>query len=81
MRINRILAIGALGLLVIILAYGMWLAQAPKAQQLQGQIEAREYNISSKVPGRVEQVMVRRGDQVSAGDLLLLLTAPSLMQS
>lgn len=78
MRINRILAIGALGLLVIILAYGMWLAQAPKAQQLQGQIEAREYNISSKVPGRVEQVMVRRGDQVSAGDLLFAINSPEL---
>ncbi|WP_028775038.1 HlyD family secretion protein [Shewanella waksmanii] len=78
MRINRILAIGALGLLVIILAYGMWLAQAPKAQRLQGQIEAREYNISSKVPGRVEQVMVRRGDQVSAGDLLFAINSPEL---
>ncbi|QLE87067.1 HlyD family secretion protein [Shewanella sp. Scap07] len=78
MRINRILAIGALGLLVIILAYGMWLAQAPKAQRLQGQIEAREYNISSKVPGRVEQVMVRRGDQVSSGDLLFAINSPEL---
>ncbi|WP_394203774.1 HlyD family secretion protein [Shewanella waksmanii] len=78
MRTNRILAVGAFVLLVMILAYGMFLAQAPKVQRLQGQIEAREYNISSKVPGRVEQVMVRRGDEVSAGDLLFAINSPEL---
>ncbi|MCG9755698.1 efflux RND transporter periplasmic adaptor subunit [Shewanella insulae] len=78
MRTNRILAIVALIALVAILAYGLKLAHTPKAERLQGQIEAREYNISSKVPGRVAQVMVRRGDQVAEGDLLFAIDSPEL---
>lgn len=78
MRTNRILAVVALIVLVGILGYGLKLAYSPKPQILQGQIEAREYNISSKVPGRVERVLVRRGDLVVAGDLLYAIDSPEL---
>ncbi|GIU36627.1 HlyD family secretion protein [Shewanella colwelliana] len=78
MRTNRVLAIVALIALVALLAYGLKLAHTPKPDRLQGQIEAREYNISSKVPGRVDQVLVRRGDSVEAGDLLFAIDSPEL---
>lgn len=78
MRANRLLAVVALVALVILLGYGLTLAYSPKSQILQGQIEAREYNVSSKVPGRVEQVLVRRGDVVEEGDLLFAIHSPEL---
>lgn len=78
MRANRILALVALVALGLILAYGLKLAYSPQPRLLQGQIEAREYNVSSKVPGRVEQVLVRRGDSVAAGDLLFAIHSPEL---
>ncbi|UCX06190.1 HlyD family secretion protein [Shewanella glacialimarina] len=78
MRVNKFLAVIALCFLGVFLAYGLWLAYTPKPQTLQGQIEAREYNVSSKVPGRVEQVMVRRGDIVTQGDLLFAISSPEL---
>ncbi|QYJ86520.1 efflux RND transporter periplasmic adaptor subunit [Shewanella mesophila] len=78
MRTNRVLAIVALIALVALLAYGLKLAHTPKPDRLQGQIEAREYNISSKVPGRVAQVLVRRGDKVESGDLLFAIDSPEL---
>ncbi|MGL5472340.1 MAG: biotin/lipoyl-binding protein, partial [Shewanella sp.] len=78
MRANRILALTALVALGLILAYGLKLAYSPKPSVLQGQIEAREYNVSSKVPGRVEQVLVRRGDSVNEGDLLFAIHSPEL---
>ncbi|MCG9695499.1 efflux RND transporter periplasmic adaptor subunit [Shewanella sp. Isolate11] len=78
MRTNRILAVAALLVLVVILAYGIKLAYTPKVERLQGQIEAREYNVSSKVPGRVSQVLVRRGDKVAEGDLLFAIDSPEL---
>lgn len=78
MRANKILAVVALVALGLILAYGLKLAYSPVPSLLQGQIEAREYNISSKVPGRVEQVLVRRGDRVSEGDLLFAINSPEL---
>ncbi|PTA49142.1 hypothetical protein C9I43_00690 [Shewanella morhuae] len=78
MRANRILALVGLVALGLILAYGLKLAYSPQPSLLQGQIEAREYNVSSKVPGRVEQVLVRRGDRVAEGDLLFAIHSPEL---
>ncbi|WP_299805481.1 efflux RND transporter periplasmic adaptor subunit [uncultured Shewanella sp.] len=78
MRTNRILAAVAFIVLIGALVYGLILAYSPKPQMLQGQIEAREYNISSKVPGRVEEVLVRRGDKVTEGDLLYAIYSPEL---
>ncbi|MCT7942644.1 HlyD family secretion protein [Shewanella holmiensis] len=78
MRANKILAVLAVIILAMILAYGVNLAFAPKPVFLQGQIEAREYNISSKVPGRIEQVMVRKGDKVAVDDILFVIDSPEL---
>jgi len=78
MKANKILPIVAFTALILTLAYGLILAYTPKAEFLQGQVEAREYNISSKVPGRIEQVMVQRGDQVAVGDLLYVINSPEL---
>ena len=78
MRANRILALAVLLALVFVLAYGLWLAYSPKPQTLQGQIEAREYHVSSKVAGRIEQVLVRRGDRVAQGDLIFTISSPEL---
>ncbi len=39
-----------------------------------GQIEMREYDVASKIPGRVEWINVDEGDYVQAGDSLLKLT-------
>ncbi|CAM3469138.1 HlyD family secretion protein [Shewanella violacea] len=78
MQANRIISVVALVGLVVALGYGLKLAYTPKAVYMQGQIEAREYNISSKVPGRVEQVLVRRGDKVEVGDLLFAIDSPEL---
>lgn len=38
---------------------------------LQGQIEAEEYNISGLLPGRIENIYVKKGDKVDKGDTLL----------
>lgn len=39
-----------------------------------GQIEAREIDVASKIPGRLRTVAVREGDTVSGGQLLFSLT-------
>ncbi|MCL2917837.1 HlyD family secretion protein [Shewanella litorisediminis] len=78
MTVNRLLATSALVALVIALGWGLMLAHTPTKAPLQGQIEAREYHVSSKVPGRIEQVMVRTGDTVAAGDLLYVIDSPEL---
>lgn len=46
---------------------------------IQGQAEATEYRVSSKVPGRILKYFVSEGDPVKAGDTLAILEAPDVM--
>lgn len=71
-------------LIVIILFIFIWLgftfykAYQPKPYQLQGQIEAQTYNISSKVAGRVDMLYVKKGDKIQKGDLIYTINSPEL---
>ncbi|KKC99641.1 MULTISPECIES: HlyD family secretion protein [Photobacterium] len=60
------------------LGYRFWHAYQPNVERLQGQIEAQQYNISSKVAGRIDQVLVRKGDKVSEGQLIFTLLSPEI---
>jgi len=58
--------------------YSFYLAYQPKAVYLQGQIEAQQYSISSKVAGRIEQVMVKKGEQIRKGDPVFTIFSPEI---
>lgn len=79
MRYLKILPI----LLVIAVGAG-WLlfffikAYRPVAEPLQGQIEAQQYAVASKVAGRIDRVLVRKGDTVKRGQLVFTLASPEL---
>lgn len=45
---------------------------------IQGEVEASEYRVSSKVPGRILEIRVKEGDFVHAGDTLAILDAPDI---
>ncbi len=45
---------------------------------IQGQAEVTEYRVSSKVPGRIQQILVEEGQMVKAGDTLAILEAPEV---
>ena len=67
---------GLLGVLVLIfIGWGLYQAFQPQRLPLQGQMDAQEVNVSSKVAGRVGQVNVKLGDTVSQGQLLFQLTS------
>jgi len=77
MRILRTLLIVVLAAGVSFwLCYSFWYAYQPKPERLQGQIEAQQYSVSSKVAGRIEQVLVRKGDQVKKDDLIFTIHSP-----
>jgi len=58
--------------------YSFYQAYQPKPIRLQGQIESQQYSISSKVPGRIDQVLVRKGDMIAQGDLVFTLHSPEI---
>ncbi len=60
------------------LTYTFWHAYQPKPIRIQGQIEAQQYNIGSKVPGRIDEVYVRKGDLVKKGQLIFSIHSPEI---
>jgi HlyD family secretion protein len=78
MIVRRTLA-GLLLLAVLgFLAWGLWQAFQPQVLPLQGQMDAQEINISSKVPGRVGRVLVKPGQSVQAGEVVFELDSPEV---
>jgi len=64
--------------LVSWVSYTFYEAYQPKPLVLQGQIDAQSYNISSKLPGRISAVFVKKGDRVEVGDAIFSLSSPEV---
>ncbi|HJV84490.1 MAG TPA: biotin/lipoyl-binding protein [Noviherbaspirillum sp.] len=60
------------------LVWGLMQSATPPRTPLQGQIEAQEINVSSKVPGRVGKIDVQLGQSVKQGDVLFELDSPEV---
>ncbi len=45
---------------------------------LQGEIEAKQVNIASKIPGRVQEVAVKKGQFVKKGDFIFSIDSPEI---
>ncbi len=75
---KKILPVLLAVIIIGFLAFSFWKAYQPRPVRLQGQIEARQYNISSKIPGRIDKMLVRKGDQVKQGQLVYTLLSPEL---
>ena len=58
--------------------WGLYQAFQPQRLPLQGQMDAQEVNVSSKVPGRVGELYVKLGQTVPKGQLLFQLTSPEV---
>lgn len=77
MKYKAIVIIGAITVAVI-LGFGLWTITLPTPLAFQGQVEAREVDVAAKIAGRIGKVLVREGDSVSAGDVLLEIDSPEL---
>ena len=64
--------------LVVWVSFTFYKAYQPKAIILQGQIDAQSYNISSKIPGRISEVFVKKGDKVEIGDAIFSISSPEV---
>lgn len=73
-----LILLGVLMLAVTWLGWRFWLAYQPEPVRLQGQIEAQQYSVSSKVPGRIDEVLVHKGQKLKAGDLVFTLASPEI---
>ena len=75
---NILYAILGFAVVVIIVALIGFFALGRDPELIQGQVEASEYRVSSKVPGRILEIRVKEGDYVKVGDTLAILDAPEV---
>ena len=78
-RINTIIALAVLGLVIATVCVIGSITYGKTNEIMQGQMEATEYRVSSKVPGRILEFRVKEGDKVKAGDTLAIIEAPEVM--
>ena len=76
---NILLAFVTLVAVIIIVSVIGFFTLGKGPEIIQGQAEATEYRVSSKVPGRILKYFVTEGDKVKAGDTLAILEAPDVM--
>lgn len=78
-RSNIMLAFFTLAAVIVLVSIIGFLTLGKGTEIIQGQAEATEYRVSSKVPGRILKFLVSEGDNVRAGDTLAILEAPDVL--
>ena len=71
--VSLLVGLAALLLVIIVLVLIGWLTSKPQKLTIQGTVEAREYRVSGKVAGRVDQLLYQEGDTVSKGQVVVKL--------
>jgi len=78
-RLNIVISLVCFAAVVaIVCIIGILTARNTDPEFVQGQAEASQYRVSSKVPGRIARILVQEGQQVKAGDTLAILDTPDI---
>ncbi len=64
--------------LLIFLLYTTWLITRPLPLEIQGEIEATQFRVASKIPGRIDSIAVKKGQKVVKGDFLFSISTPEI---
>lgn len=75
-HINIVVAIVTFLLVVTGVALIGYLVFGNEPEDIQGQVDCREYRVSSKLSGRIVSVLVEEGDYIHVGDTLAILEVP-----
>ncbi len=69
---------GVILALIIFIGYAIWMVARPIPLEVQGEVEATQVKIASKLIGRIDSLLVHKGDDVQSGTLLFTLLSPEL---
>lgn len=76
---NIVVAVSVFILVVLGVALIGYLAYGNEPEDIQGQVDCREYRVSSKLNARIVRVWVEEGDYVRKGDTLATLHMPEMV--
>ncbi|MCL3780594.1 HlyD family efflux transporter periplasmic adaptor subunit [Prolixibacteraceae bacterium JC049] len=74
---NSIAGIVIIGI-VLFLGYTIWLISKPVPTEIQGEVEASEMKVASKLIGRIDSLPVKKGMSIKKGDLLFRIVSPEV---
>ena len=61
---------------IIFIGYAIWIVARPIPLEVQGEVEATQVKVASKLIGRIDSLLVRKGDEVKPGNLLFTISSP-----
>ena len=65
-------------LVIIALLIGIYVFNQENSMILQGEVEVKTIDLSSKLTGRVKRINIKKGDKVKKGDVLIELDTPEI---
>jgi len=68
----------AIIILILFISYTIWILSKPTPIEIQGEVDATQLKIASKMIGRIDSLVVHKGQDVSIGDLLFIINSPEL---
>ena len=77
-KANLTLGLGALLGVVLLVSLIGWIVMKPEPEIIQGEVDANEVRVSSKIAARIQDFKVEEGNSVQAGQLLVQLSSPEL---
>ncbi len=76
--IKLLLILVILGGILFLIIQGYLKATAPQPVVLQGQLEAHETNISSKISGRIDEIYIKENQKIEKGTPILHFDSPEI---
>ncbi len=71
-------SVTGVGLLVALLVYSAVVIFTPPSVEVQGEADATQVRVASKLTGRIDSLPVHKGDAVKKGQLLFVLSSPEV---
>ena len=69
---------GVIIALIIFIGYAIWIIARPIPLEVQGEVEATQVKVASKLIGRIDSLLVHKGDVVQPDLLLFTISSPEL---
>lgn len=77
-KTKHYLTAGAILALVVFTVYAILIVASPVPLEVQGEVEATQVKVASKLVGRIDTLLVHKGDEVQPGTLLFTIKSPEL---
>ena len=78
MNRKAITSIAVLVAITAFIVYTFIVVMKEKPVVFQGEIEAKQVNVASKIPGRIKEVAVKKGQKIRKGDFVFSIDSPEI---